>query len=163
MKTISQRQNVKGFTLIELLVVMAIIAILAAISFGGFTYVTKKQNFSTAEIQIKLLEKAIEEYKLDNGDYPDVTTSNGLYQALYWEGASKDPQEKIYLAELDPLNNKQGWTLGTGANATIVDPWGREYIYVLGSNASARNPDFDLISVGPDGSETEEGDNVSNF
>lgn len=161
MKNVSSHQNAKGFTLIELLVVIAIIAILAAMSVGGFNYVSKKQKFSTAELQINLLSSALEEYKLDNGDYPSDTSSNGLFQALYWEGASNS--EKIYISQLDPENNKQGWTSGTGASTTIIDPWGQEYIYRLGSDADARNPDFDLISKGPDTDESTEGDNVTNF
>lgn len=167
MKNVSSPQNAKGFTLIELLVVIAIIAILAAMSVGGFNYVSKKQAFSTAEVQIKLLEKALEDYKLDNGDYPDPTSassgSNALYLALYHDGASATPSEKIYLSELDPENNKQGWTSGTGTSTTIIDPWGQEYIYRIGSDADARNPDFDLISKGPDTDESTEGDNVTNF
>jgi general secretion pathway protein G len=154
MKTTSPRLKAKGFTLIEILVTMAIIAILAAMSIGGFQYVTAKQKFSTAELQINLLSKALEEYKLDNGEYPNVTTTNELYRALYWdgegaegeEGEDADDNQKIYLAELNPKNNSQKWTLGDD-----------------GADASARNPDFDLVSKGPDKDENVEGDNVSNF
>lgn len=163
MKTPPQQKITKGFTLIELLVVVAIIAILAAISVGGFGYISKKQAYNAAELQISLLSKALEEYKLDNGDYPDATNSNELYRALYWDGASVDPPEKIYIAELDPDNNRQNWTSGNNGNVRIMDPWGEEYIYRIGSDPSARNPDFDLVSGGPDGQLNTEGDNVSNF
>lgn len=166
MKTASQLKNTKGFTLIELLVVVAIIAILSALSIGGLSYISKKQAYSTAELQINLLSKALEEYKLDNGEYPDPSSgsspSNALYTNLYRRGSLKST-EKIYLSELDPENNSQAWTSGSGASVTIVDPWGGEYIYVLGSEPSARNPDFDLISAGPDGKRGTEGDNVANF
>ncbi|MGJ8644466.1 MAG: type II secretion system protein GspG [Luteolibacter sp.] len=163
MKNVSSHQSAKGFTLIELLVVVAIIAILAALSIGGFNYVSNKQAYSTAELQINLLSKALEEYKLDNGEYPTTTSTNGLFLALYWEGANTTPPGKIYLSELDPINNKQAWTSGTGASTAIIDPWGNQYIYRNGSTPSARNPDFDLLSTGPDGNVTTEGDNVSNF
>lgn len=151
MKTHSSEKKRSGFTLIEMLVTITIIVILAGLSLGGFKYVTAKQANSQAAIQIKLLEKAIEEYKLDNGVYPPSTGgTNVLYKALYYDGAQTPPinDAKIYLADLDPLNNKQGWTNGTGAGVTIIDPWGSAYIY---RNPGTVNPDFDLFSNGQDG------------
>ena len=106
---------------------------------------------------------------MDNGEYPDVTSSNELYQALYWDtdddgdGADTDDDQAIYLSELNPKENAQKWISGTGNSATIIDPWGEEYIYRVGTDPSANNPDFDLLSKGPDTDEKEEGDNISNF
>jgi len=143
------KQSRPGFTLIEMLVTITIIVILAGLSLGGFKFVTTKQANSQAAIQIKLLEKAIEEYKLDNGVYPPQGTgSNSLYTELYSKGVSDPDNNKIYLAELDPLYNKQGWTEGTGTAVRIFDPWGKEYIY---RNPGTVNPDFDLMSRGQDG------------
>jgi len=67
MKNSSSSSPQRGFTLIELLIVIMIIVILSAISMGGYGYVTRKQADSKATIQIGLLSKALEEYKLDNG------------------------------------------------------------------------------------------------
>jgi general secretion pathway protein G len=141
----------RGFTLIELLVVITIIMILAGLSMGGYGYVTRKQADSQAAIQISLLSKALEEYKLDNGVYPPTGTTNSLYTLLYWSGANTSPPGKIYLADLDPNSKGQGWIDGTGAAATIRDPWGIEYIYRRGDDSVAKNPDFDLLSKGKDG------------
>ena len=141
----------RGFTLIELLVVITIIMILAGLSMGGYGYVTRKQADSQAAIQISLLSKALEEYKLDNGAYPPTGTTNSLYTLLYWSGANTSPPGKIYLADLDPNSKGQGWIDGTGAAATIRDPWGIEYIYRRGDDLAAKNPDFDLLSKGKDG------------
>jgi general secretion pathway protein G len=159
----------KGFTLIEMLVVITIIVILAGLSMGGYSFVIQKQANSQAKIQISLLSKALEEYKLDNGEYPpDPTGSNDLYKALYWDsddngtGADTDTDQKIYVSQLDPDNNKQGWTEGTGANAKIVDPWGKEYTYRRGDHDNAKNPDFDLLSKGKDGIEGN-ADDIDNF
>lgn len=175
MKTTSKTRygNPKGFSLIELLIVIAIIAILAGLTIGSFQFVGSKQKFSTAEVQVNLLSNALEEYKLDNGAYPDSpngnNSSNDLFLALYWdtdddgEGADTDTDQKIYLSELDPNSDKQIWLSGRDGSATIVDPWGEPYIYRNGSDPSARNPDFDLISGGPDRDENTEGDNVDNF
>ena len=141
----------RGFTLIELLFVITIIKILAGLSMGGYGYVTRKQADSQAAIQISLLSKALEEYKLDNGAYPPTGTTNSLYTLLYLSGANTSPPGKIYLADLDHNSKGQGWIDGTGAAATIRDPWGIEYIYRRGDDLAAKNPDFDLLSKGKDG------------
>lgn len=151
MKTHLSSHRRQGFTLIELLIVITIIVILAGLSMSGYSYVARKQADSQAAIQISLLEKALEDYKLDNGEYPPTSKTNELYKLLYFNGATASPQEKIYLSELDPVNNNQGWIDGTGANAKIIDPFGAEYIYRRGDNSGAKNPDFDLVSKGKDG------------
>ncbi|MDE0835121.1 MAG: type II secretion system protein GspG [Akkermansiaceae bacterium] len=168
MKTKSSNLQPKGFTLIEMLVVITIIIILAGLSMGGYSFVIQKQANSQAKIQISLLSKALEEYKLDNGEYPDTDKTNDLYKALYWDsdnngtGADTDTDQKIYVSQLDPDNDNQGWTEGTGANAKIVDPWGKEYIYRRGDHDKAKNPDFDLLSKGTDGIEGN-ADDIDNF
>ena len=62
------------------------------------------------------------------------------------------------MPELDPANNKVGWTSGKASATTkILDPWNNEYRYRSAvdangkANTSTQNPDFDLWSVGKDG------------
>lgn len=136
----------RGFTLIEMLVTITIIVILAGLSLGGFKYITYKQEVKKAELQVQLLSQALEEYKVDKGNYP-TGTSYELFLALYDNGITNPNTDKIYVPDLDPVNNKQGWISGTGATTKIIDPWGEEYIY---ENPGTFNPDFDIISKGPD-------------
>jgi prepilin-type N-terminal cleavage/methylation domain-containing protein len=145
-----------GFTLVELLTVVAIIAILAALSIGGFAYFNRKQAEDKGRMQIKLLETALEEYKMDNGEYPAHNNTNGtggtnlIYRRLYGDGASNNG--RIYLAELDPNSAKQGWIDGGGTTAKIIDPFGNEFRYrCLTDKTKQKNPDFDLWSMGADG------------
>lgn len=183
MKTPSRRHPA-AFTLIELMAVIVIIVILAGIVVGSMGYVNDKQARSKAKVQIDLLSKALEDYKMDNGTYPATGNSNNpaasntnvLWKALYGDGAS-DPNKKIYLAELDPNNNKQGWTQNTSGTISIVDPWGNHYRYRTAvnstgaANAATQNPDFDLWSAGKDGqsdsapemSKTKNKDDIRNF
>jgi len=150
----------RGFTLVEMLAVITIIVILAAVILGSIKFVKDKQNSSKASIQIALLAKAIQEYKLDNGNYPPSTSNDGtgqtknLRQVLYLDGVNDaTKQKKTYVPELDETN-KQQWISGTGSTAIIVDPWGNEYRYRTGT--SALNPDFDLWSCGKDGVTSED-------
>lgn len=171
------RVHRSGFTLIELMAVIVIIVILAGLVVGGLGYVNEKQARSKAQVQIALLSKSIEEYKLDNGQYPPTTnkagafttaagtsTSSILFDFLYFDsdrdssGVPGDTDQKIYLPDLDPLTSKQGWTSGTASKTTkITDPWNNEYCYrsakdaAGNANAGAQNPDFDLWSMGKNG------------
>ncbi len=157
MKTNSRKRRA-AFTLIELMAVITIIVILAGLVVGGMGYVSEKQASSKAKVQIALLSKAIEEYKLDMGSYPlTANTADGsvksalLYQALFKEGydytspttpptnwtktingVEYPKATKIYLPDLDPRTSKQGWVdvvTTVPASTPIKDPWGNEYRY----------------------------------
>ena len=154
MKTKTSPYYPKGFTLVEMLITITIIVILAGMSLGGFNFVTNKQATKKAEIQLSLLANALEEYKLDYGSFP--TSSGGtnvLYTVLYKNGVDNPNTDEIYLSELDPNNDRQGWIDQSGGTVKLVDPWGEEFIYRDGTDANAKNPDFDLISKGKDGTE----------
>ena len=193
MKALPQRPGKAAFTLIELMVVITIIVILAGLVVGGMEYANQRQASEKTKVQIALLSKGIEEYKLDMGAYPGTAdntpiagdVSEQLYQALFKDGydytnpntppASWTKATKIYLNDLDPRNNKQGWVTTTtnaapGANLKIIDPWGNNYRYRKGTNA--QNPDFDLWSSGKDGktntttpstTQTDNKDDIRNF
>ena len=179
-----------AFTLIELMAVITIIVILAGLVIGSMSYVQDKQARSKARVQIELLSKGLEDYKLENGAYPTtVSTTTGLsgsanipvksaagvdttlYNLLYLDGVTN--KTTIYVAELDPLG-KQGWT--TTTNTAIVDPWSLPYRYRSGllssgtASTSTQNPDFDLWSSGKDGltnpgtpADTKNRDDIRNF
>lgn len=177
MKPTPRTQANRGFTIAELLVVMTIILILAGLVVGGISFVKTKQKNHQAEVQVKLLENAIQDYHADNSEYPGdenaggtsgTGESNTLFLALYYDGfQSTDESIRIYLSELDPITDPQKWIKGTGASATIIDPWGQEYRYRRGSGAV--NPDFDLWSSGPDletagdGEDSKDKDDIGNF
>ena len=181
MKTHIRRAR-PAFTLVEVLVVMTIIAILAGLVVVGMEFAKQRQASEKAKVQIALLSKGIEEYKADMGFYPgDVAdtpvegkVSKQIYQVLFYEGYDYDKQgnpaawekklntgeivpkaTKIYIAELDPRNNKMGWVTKLKLTETpsdkleITDPWGNGYRYRKGNDA--QNPDFDLWSIGKDG------------
>lgn len=148
MKT-NPRHAKAAFTLIELMAVITIIVILAGLVIGGMGFVTERRAKSQATVQISLLSKALEEYKLDMGTYPPTGNSDGagqsvdsLYDPLFYEGYDYGKQAtppatwtkkigttdfpkatKIYLTDLDPTRSKQGWMSSSfSGNATPPAP-----------------------------------------
>ncbi len=176
MKT-TQRHGQPAFSLIELMAVITIIVILAGLVVGGLGYVTDKQAKSRATVQMALISKSLEEFKLDFGYYPPTTNKSGsftaplgtttsviLFKYLYWDSdndgsgagvgsAAGDVDQKAYLADLDPASSKQGWTSGVAsAMTTIVDPWGNQYCYrsALGEAPNNAAPPVNSDTQNPD-------------
>src|SRR5215467_8038153 len=65
-----------GFTLLELLVVMVIIGLLAGYVAPRYFSQVAKSEVQVARAQIDALEKALDQYRLDNRRYP--TSEEGL-------------------------------------------------------------------------------------
>ncbi len=70
------RVRQRAFTLIELLVVIAIIAVLAALLFPAGVAIRQKSTLNRARAELKQVEAAINNYKLDKGFYPPDNPRN---------------------------------------------------------------------------------------
>ncbi|WP_439100666.1 type II secretion system major pseudopilin GspG [Congregibacter sp.] len=132
----------RGFTLIELLVVLAILAMLAGLVGPRILNQLGGAKSKTAALQIKDLEQALEMYKLDVGRFP--SSDEGL------DAVIRQP------------SRASGWNGPYLKKSEVpLDPWGNEYEYAF----PGKSGDFDLFSLGADGSRGGEGENadVSNF
>lgn len=70
--------NQKGFTLLELITVIAIIGLLANISFAS-AYVARRKAIDTKRVaDLTTLRDALEWYYTDNGVYPNDMAAQGL-------------------------------------------------------------------------------------
>lgn len=129
----------KGFTLIELMLVVIIIGILMAMVVPRFAGRSEEARRSVAKADIEAnIPTALKLYELDNGVFP--TTDEGL-NALLSAPSSARNWKGPYL-EKKPL-----------------DPWGNTYQYK--SPGQHRSYDYDLYSLGRDG--TESADDVVNW
>ena len=116
-----------GFTLLELLVVVVIIGLLAGFVAPRYFGQVGKSEIAVAKAQIDALEKALDQYRLDIGSYPN--NELGL-KALVERPASEAKWAGPYLRKSVPL-----------------DPWGKPYVYKV----PGEKGDFDLASYGKDG------------
>lgn len=130
----------RGITLIELLVVLTILAFISALVVINVLPERDRAAVRKAEIDIKTLETALDQYRLDMMTYP--TDQQGL--AALAEVPSDAPRKDQY---------RPGGYIRKGA---AVDPWGRPYQYRIPGEHGV----FDLFSLGADGAPGGEGINA---
>ena len=95
-----------------------------------------KSETKVTRAQIDALQKALDQYRIDTGRYPN--TEQGL-AGLVQRPADEPRWAGPYLAKAVP-----------------ADPWGRPYLY----RAPGQHGDFDLLSYGRDGQPGGDGDNA---
>ena len=116
-----------GFTLLEILVVLVIIGLLAGLVAPRFFGQIGKSEVQIARAQLDSVEKALDQNRLDVGQYP--TAEQGL-AALVRRPGEESRWAGPYLKKDVP-----------------PDPWGRPYVY----RAPGARGEFDLASFGKDG------------
>ena len=104
------KKSTNGFTIVELLIVIVVIAILAAIVIVAYTGMSKKANDSKRLSDIDTIVKALEVYKLKNGDYPAAQSTPN---ASSWETSTNGTTNTDFLSAL-----RTNGTIGT----VPVDP-----------------------------------------
>jgi general secretion pathway protein G len=123
----SNYSKMQGFTLLELLVVMVIIGLLAGYVGPKYFEQIGKSETKTARAQIDSLGKALDQYRIDVGQYP--TTEQGL-ASLNKNVANDAKWAGPYLKKNVPN-----------------DPWNKPYLY----KSPGEHGDFDLYTFGKDG------------
>lgn len=136
MHTPSIPRRARGFTLLELLVVMVIIGLLAGYVGPRLFAQIGKSEVKVARAQIDGLQKALDQYRLDTGRYPDTT--QGL-AALRARPADEPKWAGPYLTKAVPK-----------------DPWGHDYLY----RSPGEHGEFDLSTLGRDGRPGGEGEDA---
>jgi len=124
-----------GFTLIELLVVLTILGLLAGLAGPRVISYLGGARTDTAQLQIEEFGAGLDLFHLEVGRYP--TTEEGL-AALTGEPSGARGWNGPYLRKRD----------------IPMDPWGNEYRY----RYPGTNGDYDLYSLGRDGTEGGEGE-----
>lgn len=160
----------RSFTMIELLAVMAIIAALAGLGAGGYSFAMHKVRVSRTQARIAQISTALETLKQKYGFYPRTMTSgtnsdyrlyvnlnsnaatNGKFLCTEPAGTARISVD--YMAEYAALVNleslqKNSRRFGTDTISVVTDAWGRPLYYRC---PGTRNPgSFDLYSAGADG------------
>jgi general secretion pathway protein G len=126
-----------GFTLLELLVVVVIIGLLAAFVAPKYFGQIGRSRTQIAKAQIESFEKALDQYRIDTGHYPD--TNAGLV-ALFVQPANEPNWHGSYLKKGIPL-----------------DPWSHAYTYKA---PGSDNREYEIVSFGNDGQQGGSGEDA---
>lgn len=129
----------RGFTLIEIMVVVIILGILAAIVVPRIMDRPDEARIVKAKQDIRILESALQLYKLDNYVYP--TTDQGLIALVQKPSGTPEPKN---------------WKAGGYIDRLPKDPWRNDYQYM---NPGVFGP-IDIFSFGADGQLGGEGINA---
>jgi prepilin-type N-terminal cleavage/methylation domain-containing protein len=157
----------KGFTLLELMVVIAIIAILAALTLGGFKYANEASARNRTITTHAVIKAGLEQYKEKHGEYPepnDPTTTTEvanqsirvggarmLYQALTGDGDSEiklaSPQGNVSDGKMTDeerentinaeLMNTKNLVVKSSEGYYMADGWMRPFQYEKGGTDGA--------------------------
>jgi general secretion pathway protein G len=124
-----------GFSLIELLIVIVILGGLVAVVAPGLMDAADGAKRDTVCLSMNDLEKRLDMFKLDNGNYPD--TEEGFEALTANPDADKYPNYRVkpYLKKLKK------------------DAWKTPFIYIKNGD------DFEIISYASDRKEGGEGSN----
>lgn len=126
-RTFSTR--LKGVTILEVLIVLAIIALLASVVAPRVLGYLGRAKATTAQTQINNLKAAVGFFAVDVGRLP--TDAEGM-SVLFTSPSTESNWAGPYL----------------GSESALVDPWGRDYIYIIDGDGS-----FSIRSLGRDGRE----------
>lgn len=150
LSNLSRRRSNGAFTLIELLVVVAIIALLAAGSVGGYGKVMNMVKAATAKKVAVELAASVSSYYADYDTLPVTATGSD------WDGDTKD--EADFLAVLAATGDvkmnskkhnyldgfkqakvtddmvKDGIDFSDPTAPKLYDPWGQPYIVYMDTN-----------------------------
>lgn len=165
----------QAFTLLELLVVIAIIAILAALTLGGFQYAQDATSRNRTVASHATLKAGLEQYNEKEGEYPEPATTGKttnvsntrvpvggglmLYQAITGDGDNEiklnTPGSNVSDGQVDADesdrsingNLPKSMIVQSSDGYYIADGWSRPFQYSKGGTNSV-NPSYDLWSYG---------------
>ena len=133
----ARRSAMAGYSLLEILIVLAIIALIAALVGPRLFAQLDHAKVTTARVQVKSLETALQTMELDIGRYP--TGSEGL----------------ALLVDAPDRKATPGWNGPYLTSGVPNDPWGRGYVY---DPPTDRAHPPRVHSLGADGKPGGEGD-----
>jgi general secretion pathway protein G len=126
---LDRKKRIHGFTLIEIMIVVAIIGTLSAIALPNYLKYREKGKIVLALTDIRIIEKTISIYEIDNNGLPDSLNDLSISNTI------------------DPWRNPYQYLRIDGGNAPQGQLRKDHFMVPV-------NTDYDLYSMGKDGKST---------
>ncbi len=146
-----------SFTLIEIVMVVALLAVLAGIAIGGYSYANNSARESATRAVIKQIEAALESGKVKHGFYSTALGTGNHIQLLDTGGADiADNALNIrwgnvperYVKDFRKMLDLESLRQYIDADGELCDAWGNKLLYT--SPDTANHKAFTVRSIGPD-------------
>lgn len=124
------KKNQRGFTLVEIMLVVIIIGVLAAMVIPKFAGMGEEARLKRIDADIQAIKTALGIFELRYGHY--ATEEEGGLRALVIRPSTISEDKWKQCLEKIPK-----------------DPWGEEYIYLVGENRINKDIEFNIYSKGP--------------
>ncbi len=140
----------KSFTLLELLVSVGIILVLAAITFGGMNYASKRAQEAKTIATMEEFINALEAFKQDYGFYPIIDKEHVSSSEIddRKNAVKVDLSADGWKIFMNETKNKKNRAYMEGDLAPLVDAYGLEFWYQFPGKSNKVK--YDLWSMGPD-------------
>ena len=144
----------KSFTLLELLVSIGIILVLAAITFGGMNYASKRAQEAKTLATMEEFISALESFKQDYGFYPVLVDKSLLSNDDIDDRKNAVKVDlsadgwKLFMNEKSGVTNKKNRPYMEGELGPLVDAYGQQFWYQFPGKSNKVK--YDLWSMGPD-------------
>lgn len=137
-----------GFTLTEWLVVVLLMGVLASLVLSISGGVFRKGNRVRAVVELNAITVALENYRQQFGDYPDVASGRQLFDAL---AGKLGPKGQAMNRPFPPFLESGQFSLGDPDHPVLLDPWEQPYQYqYLEPVSAASQSGYRIFSKGPD-------------
>lgn len=124
----------RAFTLVEMLIVVTIIALLAALTLGGYTYAMRSSKRRLTSGSQEAIILALERYNTEFGEYPQPVGSNQMVQfppgiavydtsgaACLYQALTGDGFDQIYGVTADSSASSGGGSSSSGSSDGKVE------------------------------------------
>lgn len=136
----------KGFTLIEMLVVIAIIVTLGGLLITGISVARRQAKKKTTLMLFQSISLALQQYRNDNGLYPDAPGGEASGKTLYRALSEK----KGFGPYLKGLSSDQAADIDGDGVKELIDGW-RNPVWYTDGRYLPDEREYELRSAGGDG------------
>ncbi len=145
------RGSVSGFSLLEMLLAMSVVVALGALVINASSGAQQQALRRKAEAEIRALETAVERYRHDNGQVPQINSTDGSpYSEPRASSAGYSAAAELLFEALVPIDGKaylpDRVNDPNNTREMILDPWGKPYGYNSATNLTA-NPRYPSVSI----------------